>query len=252
MGKIPVMEVFGPTIQGEGAVIGRKTVFVRTANCDYSCTWCDSKFTWDGTEKESIVLMESQDLLNEVIRVSGSKNGILNFSHVTISGGNPALIGRPMEEFIRYLHSGGIQIGLETQGSIWRDWFYLVDDLTISPKPPSSLMKPNLQVLDDIIAKLMENEDNCPSEDVGKYSLKVVIFTDEDYEFAVDMHERYPYVPFYLSVGNIDSEEQGDISGRLLKDLDNLWNRVISDPRMNDVIALPQLHTLVYGNKRKV
>ena len=31
--KIPVLEIFGPTIQGEGRVIGRKTMFVRTAGC---------------------------------------------------------------------------------------------------------------------------------------------------------------------------------------------------------------------------
>ena len=35
MAKIPVLEIFGPTIQGEGRVIGRKTMFVRTAGCDY-------------------------------------------------------------------------------------------------------------------------------------------------------------------------------------------------------------------------
>ena len=37
MSKVPVMEIFGPTIQGEGMVIGQKTMFVRTAGCDYSC-----------------------------------------------------------------------------------------------------------------------------------------------------------------------------------------------------------------------
>ncbi|MDF0142324.1 7-carboxy-7-deazaguanine synthase QueE, partial [Staphylococcus pseudintermedius] len=47
MAKIPVLEIFGPTIQGEGRVIGRKTMFVRTAGCDFRCSWCDSKFTWD-------------------------------------------------------------------------------------------------------------------------------------------------------------------------------------------------------------
>lgn len=48
---IPVLEIFGPTIQGEGMVIGQKTMFVRTAGCDYSCSWCDSAFTWDGSAK---------------------------------------------------------------------------------------------------------------------------------------------------------------------------------------------------------
>ena len=32
---IPVMEIFGPTVQGEGMVVGRKTMFVRTAGRDY-------------------------------------------------------------------------------------------------------------------------------------------------------------------------------------------------------------------------
>jgi hypothetical protein len=27
--KIPVLEIFGPTIQGEGRVIGRKTMFLK-------------------------------------------------------------------------------------------------------------------------------------------------------------------------------------------------------------------------------
>ena len=37
MSKIPVLEIFGPTIQGEGMVVGQKTMFIRTAGCDYSC-----------------------------------------------------------------------------------------------------------------------------------------------------------------------------------------------------------------------
>ncbi|TIU92326.1 MAG: 7-carboxy-7-deazaguanine synthase QueE, partial [Mesorhizobium sp.] len=39
---IRVSEIFGPTIQGEGMLIGLPTVFVRTGGCDYRCSWCDS------------------------------------------------------------------------------------------------------------------------------------------------------------------------------------------------------------------
>ena len=35
--KLPVLEIFGPTFQGEGRAIGQKTMFVRTAGCDYHC-----------------------------------------------------------------------------------------------------------------------------------------------------------------------------------------------------------------------
>src|SRR5690625_266404 len=82
---IPVLEIFGPTIQGEGMVIGQKTMFVRTAGCDYSCSWCDSKFTWDGSEKHNIRKMNAEEILAELIKEGGDC-----FGHVTISGGNPA------------------------------------------------------------------------------------------------------------------------------------------------------------------
>ena len=136
--KIPVIEMFGPTIQGEGAVIGVKTMFVRTYGCDYRCSWCDSAFTWDGTAKDKVRMMEAEEIMNELLEIAGD-----NFDCVTISGGNPALIGEGMGDFINLLHERGIQAAIETQGSKWQDWFYDVDVLTISPKPPSSGMSTN-------------------------------------------------------------------------------------------------------------
>lgn len=42
---IRVSEIFGPTIQGEGALIGEPTVFVRTGGCDYRCVWYNTMHT---------------------------------------------------------------------------------------------------------------------------------------------------------------------------------------------------------------
>ena len=81
--KIPVLEIFGPTIQGEGRVIGRKTMFVRTAGCDYRCSWCDSAFTWDGSAKDDIELLTAQDIYDRLKEIGGNQ-----FDRVTISGGN--------------------------------------------------------------------------------------------------------------------------------------------------------------------
>ncbi|MCH6264354.1 7-carboxy-7-deazaguanine synthase QueE, partial [Neobacillus citreus] len=176
MCKIPVMEIFGPTIQGEGMVIGQKTMFVRTAGCDYSCSWCDSAFTWDGTGKNDIRMMEAEEIWKEMKRIGG-----MNFSFVTISGGNPALL-KNLDEFIKILKDNQIKIGLETQGSRWQEWFYEIDELTISPKPPSSKMETDFDILDEIIGKLKQN-------DVAQqYSLKIVVFDDLDYEYARAVH----------------------------------------------------------------
>ncbi len=51
MAKIPVLGILRSNHSGEGRVIGRKTMFVRTAGCDYRCSWCDSAFTSDGNAK---------------------------------------------------------------------------------------------------------------------------------------------------------------------------------------------------------
>ena len=43
----PVIEIFGPTIQGEGAEAGLPTHFVRFGGCDYRCSWCDTMYAVD-------------------------------------------------------------------------------------------------------------------------------------------------------------------------------------------------------------
>lgn len=64
-------------------------MFVRTAGCDYRCSWCDSAFTWDGSAKEDIKLMTAEEIYDALLEIGGHR-----FNHVTISGGNPALIKR--------------------------------------------------------------------------------------------------------------------------------------------------------------
>lgn len=238
---IPVLEIFGPTFQGEGMVIGQKTMFVRTAGCDYSCSWCDSAFTWDGSAKQDIRQLTAQQIWDEFVALGGD-----SFSHITISGGNPALI-KAMGTLIDLAHAKGVRVGVETQGSRWQDWLNDVDDLTISPKPPSSNMVTNYAILDETIATLRATSK-------GTFTLKVVVFNDEDYDYAKAIHHRYPDVPFFLQVGNDDIETTDDQSliMHLLGKYEWLLNKVSTDHEMNNVRPLPQLHTLVWGNKRGV
>lgn len=242
LNKIPVMEIFGPTIQGEGAVIGQKTMFVRTAGCDYSCAWCDSSFTWDGSGKDQIKMMTAEEIWAELKRLGGD-----GFSFVTISGGNPALL-KNLDVLIALLKESNIRIGIETQGSRWQDWFYDIDELTISPKPPSSKMITNFEILDEIIAKL---ETHKSEQNV---SLKVVIFTDEDYQYAKQVHQRYSTIPFFFQVGNDDltTFDNAQLISKLLQKYEWLINKVISDDEVKNAKVLPQLHTYIWGNKRGV
>lgn len=242
LSKIPVMEIFGPTIQGEGMVVGQKTMFVRTAGCDYSCSWCDSAFTWDGSGKHLIVQMTAEEIWSELIRLGGK-----GFSFVTLSGGNPALL-KNLGALIAIMKENNIKIGVETQGSKWQDWLYDIDELTISPKPPSSWMKTNFTILDDILGKLKSRNSH------QNISLKIVVFNEEDYAYAKQVHLRYPTIPFYLQVGNDDitSTDNAQLISHLLEKYEALIDRVIMDEELKDVKVLPQLHALVWGNKRGV
>jgi len=234
--KIPVMEIFGPTIQGEGMVIGQKTMFVRTGGCDYSCSWCDSKFTWDGTGKSTA--MKAEEIIESLKEIGGEA-----FSHITISGGNPAL-HKGLGKFIDQCHEQGWKVAIETQGSFWQDWLVQIDDVTISPKPPSSKMVTDFDKLDTFMHNLRESN----------VSLKVVIFNEEDFKFAEMIHERYPEVPFYLQVGNDDVltvDDQALVSS-LLTRFEWLVDTAMKSTIMNDARVLPQLHALVWGNKRGV
>lgn len=240
---IPVMEIFGPTVQGEGMVIGRKTMFVRTAGCDYRCSWCDSAFTWDGSGTDSITRMNPEEIWQELLRLGGDR-----FDHVTLSGGNPALLSQ-LSGLVDVLHCHGITVAVETQGSRWQDWLIDIDEVTISPKPPSSGMNTDWAKLDDMISRLSAREPG------RSFSLKVVIFDDLDLAYAETVHERYPNVPFYIQTGNPDvsttSEASSHISG-LLQRYERLVDAVMQSDRLNDVRVLPQLHTLVWSNKRGV
>ena len=238
MSKIPVLEIFGPTIQGEGMVIGQKTMFIRTAGCDYSCSWCDSAFTWDGSAKEQVRQMAPEEIWNELVEIGGE-----NFSHVTISGGNPVLL-KNIQFLLTVLKENGIRTAIETQGSKWQEWLLQIEEVTISPKPPSSKMKTDFTMLDSVIHKL-ERKD---------FSLKVVVFEEYDFEYAVKVHKRYPQVPFFLQVGNDDTKTVDDaaLNKNLLQKYERLIEKVVQCKEMNDAKVLPQLHALVWGNKRGV
>lgn len=242
MPAIPVLEIFGPTVQGEGMVIGQKTMFVRTAGCDYQCSWCDSAFTWDGSGVKDIQKMNAEEVWVELQRIGGNR-----FSHVTISGGNPLLLPQ-LSSLVTLLKASGIRMAVETQGSRWQDWLADIEEVTVSPKPPSSGMMTDWNKLDEIVNRL----ENRPAP--YAYSLKVVIFDDHDLDYAKTVHRRYPTAPMYLQVGNSDVArmDKDNHAAELLMQYEALIDKVVESEALNNVRVLPQLHTLVWGNKRGV
>ena len=230
--QFPIVEIYGPVVQGEGEMIGRRTHFVRSGYCDYRCSWCDTMFSVDPLAvKENAKMMTAAEITNAL-------NQLQPAGWITLSGGNPAI--QPFDNLVSVLHNNNFQVAIETQGSIFRSWIGDCDCITVSPKPPSSGMRGH----DPDFAKLDNFIERVPS---SKTNLKVVIFDETDFEFAKILHLRYPTLPFTMQVGNNVGE---DSTEALVSKLLWLTEKVLADDSLINVKPLPQLHTLLYANMR--
>ena len=231
-----IAEIFGPTIQGEGSLIGEPTVFVRAGGCDYRCSWCDSLHAVDSAFRAEWKAMTSEEVWAEVKHLSGDAPLV-----VSLSGGNPAI--QDFSDLITLGKADNYRFACETQGSVAREWFSDLDTLVLSPKPPSSGEIVDWTLFEDCISAAK----NGPN-----VVMKIVIFDDVDYAWAKEAANRFPNLPLYLQPGNSQVDPDTavaleDVTDRLLwlveKATEDKWYR----PRM-----LPQLHVLLWGNKRGV
>lgn len=236
MTRLRIAEIFGPTIQGEGALIGEPTVFVRAGGCDYRCVWCDSMHAVDSAYRATWAPMTTAGIWAEIRRLSGDQPVT-----VSISGGNPAI-----QDFGPLIETGrdaGYRFACETQGSVARDWFSRLDTLVLSPKPPSSGEVPDW----DAFAACV-----YAGQGARQIILKIVVFDDADYRWAREVAERHPLLPLYLQPGNPDSDPDAPVPAQSVADR-LLWlvGKVTED-RWFRPRVLPQLHVLLWGNRRGV
>ncbi len=238
-GVIRISEIFGPTIQGEGALIGVPTVFVRTGGCDYRCVWCDSLHAVESRFRHDWTPMHADAVMDEVRRLSGGQP-----LTVTLSGGNPAI--QPLEGLIALGRAEGYDFAMETQGSVAQDWFSQLSMLVLSPKPPSSEMPTDWTLLQDCI----------DAAKGARVVLKIVVFDDADYGYARDVAARHSNLRVYLQPGNHTPPPPEDDAATVDQDgIDTrmrwLVDKVIAD-RWFAATVLPQLHVMLWGNKRGV
>lgn len=239
---IPISEIYGPVTQGEGALAGLPTTFVRVGGCDFRCDWCDSLYAVLPKYKSEWTKMSCFEILEAVWGVAMSP------IMVTLSGGNPALYD--FTELINSGHEIGYTFAIETQATKYPEWAPLLDHITLSPKPPSSKMEPNWGQLSLWLDRTPENA-RC---------LKVVVFDEADFTYAgvVREYARRYEVPMFLQAGtNNPYSDTSTIEGlnqfraNILEKTDWLGKRVIAS-RWNDVRVLPQIHALIGGAKRGI
>ena len=236
MRPLRIAEIFGPTIQGEGVLIGEPTVFVRAGGCDYRCSWCDSLHAVATEYRHSWAPLTTEAVWAEITRLSGGRA-----LTVSLSGGNPAI-----QDFGPLIAKGtteGYRFACETQGSVARVWFADLDTLVLSPKPPSSGETVDWAAFDSCIDAARTGP---------RVVMKIVIFDEVDYAWAKAVADRYPALELFLQPGNSEVDPAVAVDPQSVADR-LLWlvERVTGDGWFRPRV-LPQLHVLLWGNKRGV
>lgn len=199
------------SIQGEGKLIGVPTYFIRSIGCNLDCAWCDTKYSFEGGTEMSI---------DEIVESARNER------YVCITGGEP-LIQREFPELLDRLLAEGKHVTIETNGSLPLDRIPDSEDVLISMdvKCPSSGMT---ERMDWSNLALLRPKDQ----------LKFVMADEADYDFAMDVLERYdPDTEVIFSpVGGLEARR--------------IAERVVESGK--DIRVLLQLHKIIWGNRKGV
>jgi len=121
-------EIFA-ALQGEGASIGRPSVFVRLSRCNLACHWCDTAYTWhfegdNRDHKDGIAFTRTDN------QVSLSEEDVATLIHdlgrdlpthrLVITGGEPLLQGPALARMLTALRARheGWHVEVETNGTV--------------------------------------------------------------------------------------------------------------------------------------
>src|SRR5258707_4376928 len=77
---VKIAEIFY-SVQGEGALVGVPSIFIRTSGCNLRCVWCDTPYTSWRPEGDDLALAEI------LARVGAYPQA----RHVVLTGGEPLI-----------------------------------------------------------------------------------------------------------------------------------------------------------------
>lgn len=238
-----------PAIQGEGILTGVPSTFIRLSGCTVGCSWCDTKYSWKAAQGEDVNPDEIYRRAKEMT----------THSHVVLTGGEP--LEHPeldIIELIRLLQTQ-FHVTIETSGTnvdprlfvvqtrVWENILW-----SVAPKLGSARSKkpfPDLSGWQEA-ARQMDH----------KLQLKFVIANQSDFQEAlevladsrlsIDPAVTTPILQVATGIGNLDA-----IRSTVLEDLRALQEQVVEKRlliHVPNLRVLPQLHAVIYGNKRGI
>ncbi|TCO72703.1 putative 7-carboxy-7-deazaguanine synthase QueE [Marinisporobacter balticus] len=209
------------SINGEGRRAGQLAVFIRFANCNLDCSYCDT--AWANEDDVAYTLMTKEEIV-EAIKATDVKN-------VTLTGGEP-LLQDEIFELIDYLSKDQeLFIEIETNGSVSIKEFSKITNrplFTMDYKLPSSNMEEKM---------LIDNFHHIKKQDIVKF----VVGSSSDLERARDIIDQYQLTKksnVYISpvYGKIDLDAMVEFMKKY---------------KMNEVTMQVQLHKIIWGAEAK-
>ena len=137
--KVGLVEKFY-SIQGEGANVGRASLFIRFAGCNLDCVFADGSICdtpWRSSN-EKVTIQELVDWVEE------HDHGEVNPWYkpmVILTGGEPTM-SPAFDDLVRILTQRGHHVAVETNGTIWKTAIQLLYWLVVSPKDDIHHNKP--------------------------------------------------------------------------------------------------------------
>jgi 7-carboxy-7-deazaguanine synthase len=224
---LKISEIF-KSIQGEGIYVGTPTTFVRLALCNYACSWCDTKYSWMPNYSHEWTEMTPEKVLSQIGK---------DVEHVCFTGGEPMVQAEQLQLISSQLKERGHYLTVETNGSIYEaDKHHgLFDFWTVSPKLSGSGMRDRLdfRVLEDIF-----------THEEGQ--LKFVVTSKTELNEILEILQGLDCIiaPTVLQPEWYTWRDRYEEALRMLVEETANWPR---RPRV-----LPQLHKLIWGEKRGV
>jgi 7-carboxy-7-deazaguanine synthase len=173
---LKISEIF-ESLQGEGVTCGAPCVFVRLAQCNLHCSWCDTKYTWDFERYryEDEVREQSVAEVSQVVNRATSRRLVL-------TGGEPLLQQRPLKEFFARL-APDIAVEVETNGTILPEPASLsrVNQWNVSPKLKNAGDPEQFRIRPEVLTTL---------RDSARAYLKFVVQSDADCDEAERLVSR--------------------------------------------------------------
>ncbi len=127
------------SLQGEGVTQGTPTVFLRLATCNLTCTWCDTKYTWDWkafSYDQQVMPLPADEVERRILEYE--------CPHLVITGGEPMMQQRQLVPLVQSLKERGFYIEVETNGTLapQPEIVEAVSQWNVSPKLSNSGVDP--------------------------------------------------------------------------------------------------------------